>query len=392
MNRITVIRASLAGLICAFLLGSQSAAAADKDFVGSDACKTCHGKQYETWKNSNHAKMVRKKDDGILKAVVEKWASDGVNAGPTKSNVDGKPRTLDDVVYVVGSFWKQRFLVKNEATGNHQFLDKQFNRMSGKWEGYGNKNDWETTCGTCHITGFRLTSYDPAAPQTQKWSMVEHSIGCEACHGPGAQHVKGPKKKTIYSFTGKSVEQQTLVCGYCHFRAENDRFKTAQGKPSEHLPAPKVGETYKAGDDWRTWYPSEVVIPGVQADHTFDAAYEGDLKGLFKVDDVARAGGFYDAAKHHQQYQEFIQSSHYKKNVMACNGCHSPHAKKDGKVIVAKDTCATCHDASVTVDKYMPGTGSTVQGLTVRTHTFNKNQTRLTNGVTASGEPEYYKK
>ncbi len=45
---------------------------------------------------------------------MEKWASDGTNAEPTKSNVDGKPRTLDDVVYVVGSFWKQRFLVKNK--------------------------------------------------------------------------------------------------------------------------------------------------------------------------------------------------------------------------------------------------------------------------------------
>ena len=124
--------------------------AADGDFVGSDQCKACHLKQYETWKSSYHAKMVRKKDDGILKMSVEKWASDGANAGPAKSNADGKPRTLDQVEYVVGSFWKQRFLVRNEATGNLQFLDKQLNRMSGKWEGYGNKNDWETNCGTCH--------------------------------------------------------------------------------------------------------------------------------------------------------------------------------------------------------------------------------------------------
>lgn len=380
----------LAGLSIGVVM--TTGAAADQEFVGSEQCKTCHAQQFETWKNSNHSKMVRKKDDGILKAVVEKWASDGTNPGPTKSNGDGKPRSLSDVVYVVGSNWKQRFLVKNEATGGHSFLDKQFNRMSGKWEGYGNKNDWETNCATCHTTGFRLTSYDPAKPQDQKYTYVELSVGCEACHGPGAAHVKSANKKDIYSFAGKSVEQRTLVCGYCHIRGENDRFKTAQGKPSEHLPAPKVGDSFKAGDDWRTWYPNEAVIPGVHPEDKLDAAYEGDLKGLFRNDDVAKAGGFLDSAKHHQQYQEFLQSSHYKKNVMACNDCHGSHALKDGRKVVAKETCAKCHDASFTVDKFMPGTGMTVNGVSVKTHTFNKNQTRTTIGVTASGEPEYLNK
>jgi len=392
MEKIGKMIASLAYLVAALLLGSQPVAAADKEFVGSDKCKTCHARQYESWQNSYHSKMVRKKDDGILKAVVENWASDGANAGPSKGNVDGKPYSLNDVVFVIGSNWKQRFLVKNAATGNHQFMDRQWNRMSGKWEPYGQKNDWETQCSTCHATGFRITGYDPAKPQEQKWSMAEQNVGCEACHGPGALHVKAPNKKTIYSFAGKSVEQASLVCGYCHIRGENLKFKTAQGNDSEYLPAPKVGDTYKPGDDWRKWYPSEAIIPGVHAEDKIDAAYDGDLKGMFKVDEIAKAGGFYDSGKHHQQYQEYIQSSHYKKNLMSCGGCHSSHAPKTGNVIVAKDTCAKCHNASFTVEKYMPGSGSTAAGLTVRTHTFNKNQTRTTSGVTAKGEPEYYRK
>jgi predicted CXXCH cytochrome family protein len=366
--------------------------AADKEFVGSDRCKGCHVKQYETWKSSYHAKMVRKKDEAILKAVVEKWASDGTSPGPTKGNVDGKPRSLDDVVFVVGSYWKQRFLVQDEATGGHQFLDKQFNRISGKWEPYGNKNDWETNCGTCHTTGFRVTKYDPAKPEEQTVTFAERGVGCEACHGPGARHVASKKKKDIYSFAGKTVEQRTLVCGYCHIRAENDKFKTAQGNPSEHLPHPTLGQSFKAGEDWRKWYPAELVIPGVHAEDKIDAAYEGDLKGLFRTDDIAKAGGFLDGAKHHQQYQEFLQSAHYKKNVMACNNCHSSHASKTGAVIDAKQTCTNCHDASYTVDKYMPGTGLTVQAVTVRTHTFNKNQSRRTIGNLGSGEPEYANK
>ncbi len=378
--------------ILGLLAGLAPAAAADKEFAGSEACKRCHAKQYDTWKSSLHAKMVRSKEEGILKAVVENWASDGAIPGPAKGNVDGKPHSLDEVVFVVGSNWKQRFLVKNEATGNHQFLDKQWNRMSGKWEPYGQKNDWETVCATCHTTGYRLLSYDASRPQEQKHSYSEKAVGCEACHGPGAQHVKAPSKKTIYSFAGKSVEQQTLVCGYCHIRGENDRFKTAQGNPSEYLPSPKLGETFRPGDDWRTWYATDAIIPGVHPEDPIDKAYGGDLKGLFRVDEVAKAGSFYDSGKHHQQYQEYIQSQHYKKNVASCSTCHSSHAAKDGKVKDTKKICASCHDATYTVEKFMPGSGSTAAGLTIRTHTFNKAQTRATVGVVASGEPVLYKK
>ncbi len=59
-------------------------------------------------------------------------------------------------------------------------------------------------------------------------------------------------------------------------------------------------------------------------------------------------------------------------NVMACNNCHSSHGMKMGSMVNAKQTCADCHDAPFTVDKYIPGTGITVQNLSVRTHTFNK--------------------
>jgi len=61
------------------------------------------------------------------------------------------------------------------------------------------------------------------------------------------------------------------------------------------------------------------------------------------------------------------------------------------RLIVAKDTCKGCHDASFTVEKFMPGTGQTATGLFVRTHTFNKDQARPT-VPTAKGEPVYFKK
>jgi len=283
MNRSKVIFSSV---VCSMLLAVAPVMAADskKEFVGSESCKKCHAEEFKSWKGTFHSKIVQPKKTGILKDVVAKWATDGKNPGPTVTNVTGKPAKLEDVQYVVGSRWKQRFLVKNELTGNLQFMNKQFNRLSGEWENYGNKNDWNTNCGTCHTTGYRILEVDKATGKTLKSEFSEISVGCEACHGPGAKHVKSAKKdkkKTIFNPANVSIEAQSKVCGYCHIRVDNELYKTAQGNTREDLPAPKVGDTYKAGDDWTKWYPEHVVIPGVQANQPFDKEYTGDLKGLY---------------------------------------------------------------------------------------------------------------
>jgi cytochrome c553 len=382
--------------VCCCCIGLMAAAgvraeAKGKEFAGSEACMKCHEAEFKSWKETYHSKMVRTRDDGILKGVVEKWATDGTNPGPTTGNVTGKQFAMQDVEYVLGSKWKQRFLVKDDTTGGYQFLNKQYNRMSGKWENYGNKNDWDTMCATCHTTGYRLTKYDEANPKTQKAEWSELNVGCESCHGPGAKHVKSKSRKDIWTFTGRTKAEQARACGYCHIRIENELYKSAQGNAREDLPAPKVGNTYKAGDDWTTWYPKKIVMPGIQPEDKIDADYAGDLKGLFIKDDVSKAMGAYDSAKHHQEYQDLIQSKHYKNNLLSCVDCHSGHAGKTSAMKDPRASCANCHDASYTVDKYMPGTGKTADNLFVRSHTFNRGQSR-TGGPTATGEPEYNKK
>ena len=94
---------------------------------------------------------------------------------------------------------------------------------------------------------------------------------------------------------------------------------------------------------------------------------------MFIVDDFAKANNIFEEAKHHQEYQGFIQSEHYKSGKMSCTSCHSPHAGKGKPRKVPAASCTKCHDPSYTVLKYMPNTGRTVENLFVRTHTFGKN-------------------
>jgi len=394
-HRVLLMILAAGGLALAIAVGcaTMRPGGAGNQFVGSEKCAGCHAQEYKTWQDTNHAKMIRPLKVALLKDAGDNWVKDSKGtAGPTKGNIDGKPYKMEEVVFVVGSYWKQRYLVKNPATGNHQFLDKQWNRMTKLWENYGQKNDWETTCATCHATGYRLTAYDPKNPAAQKVSMVEHNTGCESCHGPGGKHAASTAKSDIFNPAKATKEQASLVCGYCHVRKENEHFKSAQGNPREDQPHPVVGETYKAGqDDWRTWYPDGILIPGANPKQPLNQNYpKTDLENAFYLDDLAKQHGFYDSRKHHEEWQEFIQSSHYTKNLLACSDCHMPHSLAKPKP-AARETCAACHGTQYDYAKIMPATGRTADNLFMRSHTFNKNQNRPS-GPTASGQPTYYYK
>ena len=246
--------------------GTQTASVAS-EIAGSEKCGTCHAAEFKTWQDSYHAKMVRSVQDGLLKDALDHWTTDSKgNAGPTRGNIDGKTYALADVQLVVGSKWKQRYLVKNPATGNHQFLDKQWNRYTKAWEGYGQKNDWEAQCSTCHATGYRITSYDPTNPVAMKIAMSEKHTGCEACHGPGAKHAASGRKADIFNAGQAARAEADKVCGYCHVRGENDNWATALGSHFERMPHPAMGQTVKAGqDDWTRWYADKLQLPPVYA-------------------------------------------------------------------------------------------------------------------------------
>jgi predicted CXXCH cytochrome family protein len=365
-------------------------AGAKADYAGSQACARCHAEAYESWKASFHARMLAAPKEGFLEDAWKKWETDGTGAGPTTGNATGARFQRSDVKYVVGGGkWKQRYLVANETSGGLQLMNRQFNRVSGKWEDYGQKNDWNTTCATCHTTGYRITAYDPARPLLQRSEWVEPGVGCEACHGPGARHVKSRKKADIWNVAYQPVEQQSRLCGYCHVRLENRQWKSAQGSHREDLPAPKVGDTFLPWQDWTRWYPEQVVLPGIQKEDPFDREYAGDLEGMFKVDDVSRADGVFEEARHHQQYQGFVQSAHFQGGQLSCITCHAPHGARGMLKKVPADACRSCHDETFTVERHMPNTGKTAADLFVKSHTF-KRSPRASSGPGTSGQPRYY--
>ncbi|GAW91230.1 cytochrome c3 family protein [Calderihabitans maritimus] len=87
-------------------------------------------------------------------------------------------------------------------------------------------------CAKCHqdhVSGFGDTAHSNVAISStnfasndllftaaKKAEYVDTNISCEACHGPGGNHVKVPSALNIYNPAYASAENATKVCQQCH--------------------------------------------------------------------------------------------------------------------------------------------------------------------------------
>jgi cytochrome c5 len=190
-------------------------------YVGSAACKSCHDNIYDRWSKTRMANVVRdprEHPDAII--------ADLSKPDPLLTF------TKDDIAFVYGSKWKQRYFKK---VGDDYFpLPAQWDVTHKIWRAYNVKpgTDWWTryypednmhrptgpTCDGCHSV-----NYDVATKKVTEWN-----VGCEKCHGPGSDHVKQPRQTNIVNPSRLKYVDATDTCIQCH----------SQGQP---LTAPSTG-------------------------------------------------------------------------------------------------------------------------------------------------------
>lgn len=211
-----------------------------------------------------------------------------------------------------------------------------------------NGSTYSQKCIGCHTTGVRdlkknadgewvYTAFvdilgparDPNNP-----SLVDYdgdgnfdlvNIGCEACHGPGGQHVlsRGDPAK-IVNPAKLSTDEANEVCGQCHIRV-----KSVPGSVHDWPYNDATGES---------WYPGSGPL----------AAFYKDAGGYWPDGETSR--------QHHQQYQDFYRSSKptFQFHPTRCTECHRPHSARMQSTIVSDGVsiptavnnntlCLACH-------------------------------------------------
>jgi predicted CXXCH cytochrome family protein len=300
-------------LLCSLFLMIPDTLAqeAKAKFVGSATCEHCHAKEFKGWEKTRMANVVRDP-----RAHPDAVLGDFSAADPVRTF------GLDEVAFVYGSRWKQRYFTKR---GDDYFpLPAQWDVAKKRWLPYHAETgtDWwlpfygpsnfdrptGPTCDGCHSV-----NYDIATKAVTEWN-----VGCEKCHGPGSLHVAHPTKQNIVNPETLDYVRGNDTCIQCH----------SQGRP---VTASADGKVY----DWPVGY-----LPGQR------------LADIWKLEDLKPGvTNFFQYAdmtahKNRMQGNDFVQSTMYHRE-LRCFDCHDVHSTANvaSLKLPGNALCLSCHAA-----------------------------------------------
>jgi predicted CXXCH cytochrome family protein len=291
----------------------QARITASAHYVGSKACEKCHADIYEHWRKTPMANVVRD----------PRQDPDAITPDLSTNNI--AKFSKDQVAFVYGSIWKQRYFTK---IGDDYFvLPAQWEIKNHKWSKYHvppSGGDWWAAyyppdnmqrptgplCDGCHSVG-----YDIHTKQVAEWN-----VGCERCHGPGSEHAAHPARANVLNPSHMDYVAASDTCIQCH----------SQGQP---LSNPIEGKYY----DWPVGYN---VGSKLQDYWKLEESTLGAPANFLYYPDGT-------AHKNRMQGNDYVQSVMYTRGV-TCFDCHDVHGTANYAQLrkPANKICLDCHGPS----------------------------------------------
>ena len=302
--------------------------------MSSSACAECHTLQFEQWRVSHHRQAMALAapgtvlgdfDDAELTHFGERFrfSSRGGRFFVSATNSEGVS-VEHEVLYTFGVDPLQQYLIEFPG-GRLQCLTVAWDTVGARWfhlypdrridaddalHWTGRYQVWNHMCATCHTTDLRKNYDFESDAYRTTWS--ELGVGCEACHGPGENHVQWARElrpgimpdpgeyRLAFAFKGLQPETEVQTCAPCHSRR------------------------------------SPVTRDGRQGQSFYDDFMVQTLQeGLYHAD-----GQILDEV---YVYGSFLQSKMYRKGVR-CSDCHNPHSLQLHSP--GNGVCTRCHQTS----------------------------------------------
>ena len=200
----------------------------DAGFVGTEICATCHKAEFAAWQNSHHDLAMQEPtpesvlgdfDDATFSyhGAVTTFSKVNDEYWVTTEGPEGVPERFP-VRYVFGVYPLQQYLLPLEG-GRLQALtiawDSRPKEEGGqRWyhlypedniqsddplHWTGPYHNWNARCAECHSTNVRK-NFD-ALTNSYSTEFNAINVGCEACHGPGENHVKAVEEGAVETLT-----------------------------------------------------------------------------------------------------------------------------------------------------------------------------------------------
>ncbi len=325
-------------------------------FVGAAECATCHERENALWGGSHHQLAMQPAANSTVLGDFNhaSFNNNGITSTFFRSGSkfmvrsDGPDGALHDyeIKYTFGVYPLQQFLIAmpggrlqafgiawdsrpSERGGQRWFSlypgQKITYRDSRHWTGI--DQNWNYMCADCHSTNVRK-NYN-ARTRAFSTSYSEIDVSCEACHGPGSNHVAWAKKQG----GSKNFADDGLTIALDERKGVAWPIDPATGNARRSSPRPSEREIQMcARCHARRGQIREDYVHGQQVGDDYRVALlEQDLyypDGQIKEEDY--------------EYGSFIQSRMFHAGV-TCSDCHEPHSLK--LRTTGNNVCMQCHSA-----------------------------------------------
>lgn len=353
--RLIVLLAAL--VVCKLGVASTTPTKTAPQYVGLPACAQCHAEQVTQWSGSHHDQAMQSANHKTMLGDFDnaRFSHFGVTSSFYKRDntywvrTEGPDGELQDyqIKYTFGVHPLQQYLVEFPG-GRLQALslawDSRHKAKGGqRWfhlyphekiphddELHWTKRsyNWNTMCAECHSTHLQK-NYDPVTRTfSTTWSEID--VSCEACHGPGSQHVDWAQRKpgweklktnkglvlTLDERNGVhwKINPQTGNASRSEIRRSDKEIEMCARCHARRSP---ISRYYVHGEPLLNHYLPTLLDEGM---------YEADGQ----IDDEVYV------------YGSFVQSKMYHAGV-TCSDCHNPHSlalKATGNGV-----CLQCHQA-----------------------------------------------
>ncbi len=211
----------------------------------SPSCRSCHEEAYANWEKSHHALAERVMDPALDRGAFEpvhkiRHGTQSSEARMTNgvfqlvtTGLDGKVQPFEParvigvkplLQYLIpapGGRWQTAELCFDPHRTEWFNVYGEEDRQPGEWGHWtGRGMNWNNMCATCHNT--RLQKNYDERTDSYHTTMAEMGVGCEACHGPMADHnawqAKHPNQTGDPTIRRITREQMFSACGQCHAR------------------------------------------------------------------------------------------------------------------------------------------------------------------------------